>query len=58
MNRNIYTKEDDIHEKMLALSSLMKHQTGKDFVFNEKMSSSVAVIKVCVSNFTGKICNR
>jgi hypothetical protein len=41
-------------EKMKALSILMKCQTGKDFEFNEKMVSSVAVIKITTEEVTGK----
>lgn len=41
-------------EKMKALSVLMKTQTGKDFEFNEKLVSVVAVIKIEVSEFTAK----
>ena len=41
-------------EKMEALSILMKCQTGKAFEFNEKMVSSVAVIKITAEEVTGK----
>ena len=32
----------------------MRNQTGRDFVIDEKMAESVAVIKVCVKDFTAK----
>ncbi len=32
----------------------MKHETQREFVFDEKMVNSVAVIKVIVDSFTGK----
>ena len=45
---------EDVEEKMKALSILMKTQTGKDFEFNEKLVSVVAVIRIDVSDFTAK----
>ncbi len=33
-------------DKLEALTLLMKHQTGKDFTFDEKMANSVAVFSV------------
>jgi nitroimidazol reductase NimA-like FMN-containing flavoprotein (pyridoxamine 5'-phosphate oxidase superfamily) len=45
---------DDAEEKKLALSSLMKHQTGKVFLFDNKMVDGVAVFKIIVSDFSGK----
>lgn len=48
------TMVDEAEEKKKALSLLMLHQTGKEFVFNEKMAESVAVFKVTVTSFTGK----
>jgi hypothetical protein len=45
---------DDAKEKKLGLSALMKHQTGKDFSFDEKMINSVCVFKIIVDNYTGK----
>lgn len=45
---------DDIEEKKTALSTLMKHQTGQDFSFDDKMASPVSVFKVIVHEFTGK----
>lgn len=45
---------EDPEEKMKALSILMKTQTDKDFEFNEKLVSVVAVIRIDVSDFTAK----
>ena len=40
--------------KLNALSILMKHQTGKDFAFNEKMAKSVAVYSLTVNQLSAK----
>ena len=45
---------EDVEEKMEAMSILMKTQTGKDFTFNERLVSIVAVIRVDVSEYTAK----
>lgn len=45
---------DDIEEKKTALSTLMKHQTGQDYSFDDKMASTVSVFKIIVHEFTGK----
>lgn len=45
---------DDVEEKKNALAILMKHQTGQDFSFDDKMANSVSVFKVIVHEFTGK----
>jgi nitroimidazol reductase NimA-like FMN-containing flavoprotein (pyridoxamine 5'-phosphate oxidase superfamily) len=45
---------EDVDEKCMALSLLMKHQTKRDFVFNEKQANSVCVFKVVSTDFTGK----
>ena len=45
---------DDVEEKMKAMSVLMKTQTGKDFEFNERLVSIVAVIRLDVTEFTAK----
>lgn len=44
----------DTAEKQLALSILMKSQTGKDFAFNEKLVSIVNVIKITVERYSAK----
>ena len=41
-------------EKEEALSILMKTQTGKDFTFNEKLVSIVAVIRIDIEEYTAK----
>jgi nitroimidazol reductase NimA-like FMN-containing flavoprotein (pyridoxamine 5'-phosphate oxidase superfamily) len=45
---------EDAEEKKAALSALMRHQTGQEFIFDERMSESVLVFKIVVCNFTGK----
>ena len=45
---------DDVEEKKQAMSLLMKTQTGKDFTFNERLVSIVAVIRIDVTEFTAK----
>lgn len=45
---------DNVEEKKAALSALMKHQTGQDFVFDDKMAAAVTVFKIAAASFTGK----
>ena len=45
---------EDVEEKKLALSVLMKTQTGKDFEFEDKMTTIVSIIKINVSQYTAK----
>ena len=45
---------EDVEEKMQAMTMLMKTQTEKDFTFNEKLVSIVAVIRIDVEEFTAK----
>ena len=45
---------EDAEEKMRAMSILMKTQTGKDFSFNERLVSIVAVIRIDVTECTAK----
>ena len=45
---------EDVEEKMAAMTSLMKTQTGRDFSFNEKLVGMVAVIRVDVAEYTAK----
>lgn len=45
---------EDVEEKKLALSLLMKTQTGKDFDFEEKMTTIVSIIRIDVSHYTAK----
>lgn len=45
---------DDTEEKKQGLSIFMKSQTGKDFTFNDKLVSAVAIIKIDISHYTAK----
>ena len=45
---------EDVEQKMEAMSILMKTQTGRDFEFNERLVSIVAVIRVDVTQFSVK----
>ena len=45
---------EDVEEKIKAMSALMKTQTQKDFEFNEKLVSIVAVIRIDVEEYTAK----
>ena len=45
---------EDVEAKKEAMSILMKTQTGKDFEFNERLVSIVAVIRVDVTEYTAK----
>ena len=52
--RGTATIVEDVEEKMQAMSILMKTQTGKDFTFNERLVSIVAVIRIDVTEYTAK----
>ena len=54
MGRGTATIVEDVEEKMQAMSILMKTQTGKDFTFNERLVSIVAVIRIDVTEYTAK----
>lgn len=41
-------------EKCKALAVLMKVQTGKEYVINEKMADAVAVIRIDIESYTAK----
>ena len=45
---------DDVEEKKKAMSVLMKTQTEKDFAFEDRLVSIVAVIRIDVSEYTAK----
>lgn len=45
---------DDPQEKAHALELLMRHQTGRTFTFNERMTSAVAVVRISVDDLTAK----
>ena len=54
MGRGTATIVEDVEEKMKAMTILMKTQTGKDFEFNERLVSIVAVIRIDVEEYTAK----
>ncbi|WP_291707341.1 pyridoxamine 5'-phosphate oxidase family protein [Clostridium sp.] len=45
---------EDMEEKKVALSLLMKHQAEKDFVFEDRHAKAVSVFKVDVTDFSAK----
>ena len=45
---------EDVEEKKQAMSTLMKTQTGKDFTFEDRLVSIVAVIRIDVDAYTAK----
>jgi nitroimidazol reductase NimA-like FMN-containing flavoprotein (pyridoxamine 5'-phosphate oxidase superfamily) len=45
---------EDSEDKKRALSLLMLHQTGKDFVFDDNMAYTVLVYRVDVTNISAK----
>ena len=45
---------EDVEEKKRAMSILMKTQTGKDFTFEDRLVSIVAVIRIDVQEYTAK----
>ena len=54
MGRGKATIVEDVQEKIRAMSVLMKTQTQKDFSFNDRLVSIVAVIRVDVAEYTAK----
>ena len=54
MGRGEAVLVEDVEEKMKAMTVLMKTQTGKDFTFEEKLGSIVAVVRIDVSEYTAK----
>ena len=45
---------EDVEAKQEAMSILMKTQTGREFQFNERLVSIVAVIRLDVTGYTAK----
>ena len=45
---------EDVEEKKQAMTLLMKTQTDKDFSFNDRLVSIVAVIRIDVTEYTAK----
>ena len=54
MGKGIATIVEDVEEKKQAMTVLMKTQTGKDFTFDDKLVSIVAVIRIDVAEYTAK----
>ena len=54
MGRGTARIVEDVEEKMQAMTLLMKTQTGKDFSFNDRLVSIVAVIRIDVTEYTAK----
>ena len=54
MGRGTAAIVEDVEEKKMAMSMLMKTQTGKEFTFEDRLVSIVAVIRVDVSEYTAK----
>ena len=54
MGRGTATIVEDVEEKKQAMTILMKTQTGKDFSFEDRLVSIVAVIRIDVSGYTAK----
>jgi nitroimidazol reductase NimA-like FMN-containing flavoprotein (pyridoxamine 5'-phosphate oxidase superfamily) len=54
MGRGIARIVEDVEEKINAMSVLMKTQTGKNFSFNDRLVSIVAVIRIDVEEYTAK----
>ena len=54
MGRGTAAIVEDTAGKIEAMKLLMKTQTGKDFEFNEKLVSIVAVIRIDVAEYTAK----
>ena len=54
MGRGTACIVEDVEEKIKAMKMLMKTQTQKDFEFNERLVSIVAVIRIDVAEYTAK----
>ena len=54
MGRGTASIVEDVEEKIKAMEILMKTQTEKDFEFNERLVSIVAVIRIDVAEYTAK----
>ena len=54
MGRGVATLVEDVEEKKQALSILMKTQTGKDFTFEDKLTTVVSIIRIDTLEFTAK----
>ena len=54
MGRGTACIVEDVEEKIKAMKLLMKTQTRKDFEFNDRLVSIVAVIRIDVEEYTAK----
>lgn len=54
MGRGTAEIVEDVEVKKVALTHLMKTQTGMDFEFEDKMASIVSIIKIDTVEFTAK----
>ena len=54
MGKGKATIVEDVEEKIRAMKVLMKTQTDKDFEFNDRLVSIVAVIRIDVEGYTAK----
>ena len=54
MGRGTARIVEDVEEKKKAMSILMKTQTGKDFTFEDRLVSIVAVIRIDVTEYSAK----
>ena len=54
MGRGTARIVEGVEEKKTAMSILMKTQTGKDFSFEDRLVSIVAVIRIDVAEYTAK----
>ena len=54
MGRGTARIVEDVEEKKKAMTILMKTQTGKDFAFEDRLVSIVAVIRIDVAEYTAK----
>ena len=54
MGKGVARIVDDVEEKKKAMSILMKTQTQKDFTFEDRLVSIVAVIRIDVEAYTAK----
>ena len=54
MGRGMARIVEDVEEKKTAMSILMKTQTEKDFSFEDRLVSIVAVIRIDVAEYTAK----
>ena len=54
MGRGLASVIEDVEEKKQALTLLMKAQTGKDFTFEDKLTTVVSIIRIDALEFTAK----